>query len=102
MLNTRERKVEVFATTAVAMDDETRRQLIRMLPDIVDGTPVLSENVDPSMLGGVLLQTGDRVFDASLASDLQRIGQTLIQAPTSAAGRSAKETEGKNADDEGN
>lgn len=33
----------------------------------------LDENIDPEILGGVIVKTSDKLFDGSLATDLQRL-----------------------------
>lgn len=40
---------------------------------------VLHKNVDAELLGGFIVRIGDRVYDASLRSELQRIERTLAE-----------------------
>ena len=41
--------------------------------------PVLQETVDASLLGGVILQVGDTVYDSSLRSRLKQLKGRLVE-----------------------
>lgn len=61
-------------TTAVPLD-ETLRQQIRGLVQQLSKKPSveLTENIDSSMIGGFILNVGDRQIDASLKSKLKSL-----------------------------
>jgi F-type H+-transporting ATPase subunit delta len=40
---------------------------------------VLKLEVDPSLIGGLLVQVGDQVYDCSLRSQLERLRRQLVQ-----------------------
>lgn len=70
--------VEVFVWSAVALGDEDRRKASAMAEGYTKKKVVLVERVDPSMLGGLIIQIGDRKFDMSVRSHLRKIGDALI------------------------
>lgn len=70
--------VEVFVWSAVALGDEDRRKASTMAEGYTKKKVVLVERVDPSMLGGLIIQVGDRKFDMSVRSHLRKIGDALI------------------------
>ena len=82
LLENPEGKVEVTVTSAVALSAAQRRQVRKMLRTVVAGEPVVTVRVDPQVLGGLVLQVGDRVYDASVAGKLGTLVSRL--APPSA------------------
>jgi F-type H+-transporting ATPase subunit delta len=68
-------------TSAVALDHAHRDVLTRTLTDILRHEPVLSVRIDPNLLGGLVVQVGDRVIDTSIRTRLQRLRNRLLEAP---------------------
>ncbi|MEP7105668.1 MAG: F0F1 ATP synthase subunit delta, partial [Chloroflexota bacterium] len=68
------------ATTAVALSDADRRRVGRELSERLGKEVRLEVKVDPAILGGLVLQFGDRVIDASVAARLQRLRRRLLTA----------------------
>jgi F-type H+-transporting ATPase subunit delta len=73
LLNERQGKIEVRVTTAVALDEEQKRQLEQTVREALKREPLLALKVDESLLGGVVLRIGDRRYDASVATQLKRL-----------------------------
>lgn len=71
-------RVRAIATTAVELTsadrDHIRRELSRRLSKDVR----LTANVDPRILGGLRLQFGDHVIDASIATRLEQLRRRLV------------------------
>jgi F-type H+-transporting ATPase subunit delta len=69
-------------TTPVALDDKLRDQ-IRKIASGLTGTKEieLTEGVDPSLLGGFILNVGDRQFDSSLKSRLKSLKRKFTENP---------------------
>jgi F-type H+-transporting ATPase subunit delta len=67
-------------TTAVALDDALRASLSDKLAASL-GRPVnLREQVDPSLVGGIVIKVAGRVLDGSVASQLSSMRRTLATA----------------------
>lgn len=67
------------ATTAVKLDDDQLKRLGDSYAKKYDLNAVRLENkVDPSILGGVILQVQDRVIDGSVKNKLKKIRAQLI------------------------
>jgi F-type H+-transporting ATPase subunit delta len=79
-----EGRVEVTVTSAVALTAAQRRQVRKMLRTVVPGEPIVTETVDPQVLGGLLLQVGDRVYDASVAGKLGALVGRIARPPARA------------------
>jgi len=77
LLNHRENKVEVLARTAEPLGRSDRKRLTEVLREILPAEPLVKTVVDENLLGGLLLQIGDRVYDASVAGDLKRLSDEL-------------------------
>ncbi len=59
--------------TAHPLSDVQRTQLIARLTEAGYSNVRLSEKVDPSLLGGMVLRIGARLYDTSIRSRLQRL-----------------------------
>lgn len=77
LLNLRQGKVEVTVITAQPMDEEMSERLGKSLKRALGAKPVVRRQIDPTLIGGMLLRIGDKVFDASAASRLSQIRQRL-------------------------
>ncbi len=78
-LNTRQGKVDVLVTSATELDAEIRGQLEAMLKETMGITPLLQVSVEPKVLGGLTVKVGDKVFDATVATQLSRLRRTLAE-----------------------
>ncbi len=66
----------VTLTTATAVSDEVKAQLIAQVKQTSDMQNIeLETKVDESIIGGFILQTGDKLLDASIAYDLKDIAK---------------------------
>ena len=73
------RRGEVVATvtSAHALSDTQRHQLRARLAESGHGTVRLVEQIDPALLGGLKLQIGDKLYDTTLKSRLNRLNYSL-------------------------
>src|SRR2546430_2054695 len=49
---------------------------------VLGATPVVRLVVDPSLIGGLVVQVGDHVYDASVRNRLEQLRQRLIEGKT--------------------
>jgi F-type H+-transporting ATPase subunit delta len=73
------RRVVVHVTSAVPLTDDERARVVNQVKTVSHLEPVLQEDVDPDVLGGVIIRINDWVYDASVRSRLQAIRQQLIE-----------------------
>ena len=69
-------------TTAVQLSDEAKASVAEQLKSsaILKGKQIeLKEKVDPSIIGGLVVQVDDQLFDASIKHDLQHIKRQFIK-----------------------
>jgi F-type H+-transporting ATPase subunit delta len=68
------------AVTAVELSEADKQALVQRLRDSTGRQVVLETEVDPSILGGVVVQIGDRLLDASTKSRLEALRESLVGA----------------------
>ena len=68
------------ATTAVPLGDAERQALSHRLTEQTGGEVLLETEDDPELLGGVVVQIGDRLIDASTRSKLRALRDNLTRA----------------------
>lgn len=72
-------------TTAVALDDQQRERVQKLLGDLVEAEIVMQEQVDAEIIGGVITRIGDRLIDGSTRTRLQTMRETLARPPLAEA-----------------
>jgi len=72
-----EGRVQATATTAVELAAQDRNRLSRELASSLGREVRLDVKVDPSIIGGLVLQFGDSLIDASVATRLQQLRRRL-------------------------
>lgn len=72
--------VTVTAVTAVPMNGLMRAKVMATAQKLLKAQIFLRERVDPSILGGVVLETPTRRYDASVATQLANVHKELITA----------------------
>lgn len=68
----------VTAITAEALDKQQITDLEQSLRGMLGGEPRIENQVDPQIIGGLILQVGDRVYDASITSQLEKVREQMI------------------------
>jgi F-type H+-transporting ATPase subunit delta len=64
-------------TTAVELDETSRRQFVERLERTSGKRIEATFNVDPALLGGAKVQVGDHLVDASIRAQLSELGAQL-------------------------
>lgn len=72
--------VSVYVTTAVPMDDEMRERVREKCRKDFDAPVYLVEHVDPSILGGIILEAKGHRRDASVKAQLINVRKKLSSA----------------------
>jgi F-type H+-transporting ATPase subunit delta len=74
----RKGRVAVRVTTAAPLSEAAKANLAAKLRKLVGGEPELFAVVDPELIGGVIVRVGDKVYDASIATQLNNARQETI------------------------
>jgi len=75
-------RIPVVVTTATEMSDEVFAGLAQRLRVKLGGEPIIRNAVDPNVIGGIVVRVGDTIYDASIASQLLNVRQTMIDRST--------------------
>jgi len=68
----------VTVRSAVVLDENQRSVLQTKLAAMISATPVVRYEVNSSLIGGLVIQVGDDVYDASIKSKLEQMRKTLL------------------------
>jgi F-type H+-transporting ATPase subunit delta len=69
----------VLVKSAVALDDGQKTLLHDKIAAMIHATPVARYEVDPSLIGGLVIQDGDNLYDASIKTKLATMRKRLIE-----------------------
>lgn len=83
ILDERAGRVRVKVSSATKLSDAQREALTQTLSGMLKQQPVLDVRVDPDLLGGMVVQVGDRVIDTSVRTRLQTIRTLLLDKGSS-------------------
>jgi len=72
-------KVKVFVTSASDLDEATSAHLAGSLKAKLGKDPVLQTSINPEILGGLVIQVGDWVWDGSLSKQLDGLRDQLFE-----------------------
>ncbi|NJD20041.1 MAG: ATP synthase F1 subunit delta [Gemmatimonadetes bacterium] len=88
LVDEKEGRAHVEVTLARPVDDTTMAVLTRRLSELLGATAVPHVRVRPEILGGVVVRTGDTIFDGSVRRQLDGMRRQLLKAklPTGSAG----------------
>ena len=64
-------------TTAIPLDDNDKLRLAQRITDMVGKPVVLRANVDPGVVGGIVIRIGDKLIDGSIRSKLAFLRREL-------------------------
>jgi F-type H+-transporting ATPase subunit delta len=78
MLDQRAGRIRVSVRSAVPLDDGEQDRIRQTLGTAFGKQPVLSVRVDPELLGGLVVQVGDKVYDSSVRSRLEALRTQLL------------------------
>jgi F-type H+-transporting ATPase subunit delta len=80
--NKRQNRTVIVVRSAVPLESDQVEAIRDRLARAFHTTPVLTLVVDPKLIGGLVVQIGDDVYDASVSNRLQRLRLSLIEGIT--------------------
>ena len=78
LLAAEERVLELELTTAVELSDEEAGEIVAQIEQAAGRRVEASRNVDPALIGGLILQAGSLRVDASVRGRLNRLREDLL------------------------
>jgi F-type H+-transporting ATPase subunit delta len=70
-------QVDVVVRTAMPLSDSQRARLVEVLTRVLARRPALIERVEPSLLGGIVVEVAGWKYDASVSNRLQGLSEAL-------------------------
>ncbi|MFW6022006.1 MAG: ATP synthase F1 subunit delta [Halanaerobiaceae bacterium] len=86
LVNKEEAIVEIKVITAVELTDDLKNQLLDKLNELLDYKIFISTEVDPEIIGGMVLQFNDFVVDGSIKKSLAKLQDKIKKVPVSMLG----------------
>jgi len=71
-------RVQVELTTAMSVDAKVIEGIAEKLRGVLGGEPMMQTATDPDLIGGLVLRVGDKVYDGSIANQLQNLRKKMI------------------------
>ncbi len=78
LFNEHKNIIKVVAMTAVPMEEKARNKLVEVLASKLDKTVELTNEIDKSVIGGVVLNIENKVVDGSLKGQLDSLSKILL------------------------
>jgi F-type H+-transporting ATPase subunit delta len=78
----RQNRQPVSVRSAVRLDDQQLSGLRERLARLTQATPVIHLQVDPTLIGGLVVQVGDDVYDGSVRNEIEQLRRSLIEGKT--------------------
>ncbi len=75
-----EHRLAVELTTARELTDDEAQKIVDQIEKAAGRTVEATRSVDPALLGGIVLQAGSYLVDASVRGRLERLRQTLVRS----------------------
>ena len=75
----RQNRRRVSVRSAVPLTDDQHAALTARLAQALHAAPVITAEVDPALIGGLVVQVGDVVYDGSVRNRLEQLRNRLIQ-----------------------
>lgn len=72
-------RVRAKIRVAMPLSDEELQSLVDAFSRLTQKTVLPAVEIDPEVLGGIVVELEGKVYDASLKTQLQRIGESLAQ-----------------------
>lgn len=72
-------QVDAYVTTAVALDDSQKKAVADTAAQVSGRTPLMHYDVNPSILGGLVMQIGDWRYDNSVSRKLGVVRRRLLE-----------------------
>jgi F-type H+-transporting ATPase subunit delta len=72
-------RVRVQVRTAVPLPEDQRERLYHQVREALHREPQVEARVDPDLLGGIVIQVGDWLYDASVKARLEDLRNEIIE-----------------------
>ncbi|MEM9658435.1 MAG: ATP synthase F1 subunit delta [Planctomycetota bacterium] len=78
LLDQRTNRVRVKMETALPLDPALQDELLGSLRQMLGAEPIVETSVNPELLAGFVVRVGDRIYDASARTNIERARRGMI------------------------
>lgn len=78
--------IEVRVTTARSLSDQQYLAVSTKMKKMLNKKVVLDKHINPKILGGIMLQIGDKLLDGSITRQIKKLEKTLIDVDVNKIG----------------
>lgn len=75
----RQGRIRVSVSSAKPLDDDHSHRVGEVVQSLFGGSPIVSYRVDPGVIGGLVVQSGDVIYDMSVKNQLRRLHARLLE-----------------------
>lgn len=72
-------KIRVQVQTATAISPPLEQRIRQRLEEVLGAEPIIESQVNADLLAGLVLRIGDRVYDGSLKTQLERLREQILE-----------------------
>lgn len=80
MVNAHYGRETAEVTTAVSLSDEEKEKIKGKLAGVTGKELLITANIDPDIMGGVVARVGDKLIDGSVRTRLKELHRDLLEA----------------------
>lgn len=73
------KRLEVYVTSAIELAGEQRERLTKSIAEHSEQEVHLVEQVDPSMVGGIVIRIGDKKYDGSVSRKIRHMREIFLE-----------------------
>jgi len=73
------RQVEATAKSALPLSEKEEQEINDLINRITEKKALLTTKTDPSIIGGIIIQIGNTIFDSSVRGQLKDMHQSLLK-----------------------
>lgn len=84
---TRSGRIPVELETAAPLEPALEREILGAFAGVLGSDPLVTSRVDSDLLGGFVLRVGDRVYDGSVRTQLERTRHAMVNRAVEAIQR---------------
>jgi F-type H+-transporting ATPase subunit delta len=96
MWQTRAGRIPVELETAYPLDVALEREILNSFGNMLGTEPVVTQRVNPDLIGGFVVRVGDRVYDGSVRTRLEQLRQSMVNRAVDAIQRGPERFFSKN------
>lgn len=73
-------KAKAYITSAESLSEDQKKKIVAQLEKLANKEIIPVYDVDPSLIGGVVIRIGDRIVDNSIKGRLHSMSKTLLES----------------------